>query len=148
MNTSWDGEKTHGYHRYVVLYRSHHHTKVLADNPSWDGEKTVVITCRYVVLYRSHHHTHQGHGGQPVLVRRENCRYHRYVVLYRSHHQTHAKVMADNPSWDREKTVVITCRYVLLYSSHHHACQGHGRQPVLGRGENCRYHLQVCSVMM
>ena len=26
---------------------------------------------------------------------------------------THAKVMADNPSWDGEKTVVITCRYVL-----------------------------------
>lgn len=25
---------------------------------------------------------------------------------------THAKVMADNPSWDGEKTVVITCRYV------------------------------------
>lgn len=23
----------------------------------------------------------------------------------------HAKVMADNPSWDGEKTVVITCRY-------------------------------------
>lgn len=25
---------------------------------------------------------------------------------------THAKVMADNPSWDAEKTVVITCRYL------------------------------------
>jgi pre-mRNA-processing factor 8 len=26
---------------------------------------------------------------------------------------THARVMADNPSWDGEKTVVITCRSVL-----------------------------------
>lgn len=25
---------------------------------------------------------------------------------------THAKIMADNPSWDGEKTVIITCRYV------------------------------------
>lgn len=24
---------------------------------------------------------------------------------------THAKVMADNPSWDGEKTIIITCRY-------------------------------------
>ena len=24
---------------------------------------------------------------------------------------THAKIMADNPSWDGEKTVIITCRY-------------------------------------
>lgn len=23
---------------------------------------------------------------------------------------THAKVMADNPSWDGEKTIIITCR--------------------------------------
>ena len=23
---------------------------------------------------------------------------------------THAKIMADNPSWDGEKTVIITCR--------------------------------------
>lgn len=27
---------------------------------------------------------------------------------------THAKIMADNPSWDGEKTVIITCRYVTL----------------------------------
>lgn len=27
---------------------------------------------------------------------------------------THAKIMADNPSWDGEKTVIITCRYVLF----------------------------------
>lgn len=27
---------------------------------------------------------------------------------------THAKVMADNPSWDGEKTIIITCRYVSL----------------------------------
>ena len=26
---------------------------------------------------------------------------------------THAKIMADNPSWDGEKTVIITCRCVL-----------------------------------
>lgn len=25
---------------------------------------------------------------------------------------THAKVMADNPSWDGEKTIIITCRCV------------------------------------
>lgn len=25
---------------------------------------------------------------------------------------THAKVMADNPSWDGEKTIIITCRWV------------------------------------
>lgn len=25
---------------------------------------------------------------------------------------THAKVMADNPSWDGEKTIIITCRYI------------------------------------
>lgn len=25
---------------------------------------------------------------------------------------THAKVMADNPSWDGEKTIIITCRSV------------------------------------
>ena len=25
---------------------------------------------------------------------------------------THAKIMADNPAWDGEKTIVITCRYV------------------------------------
>lgn len=24
---------------------------------------------------------------------------------------THAKVMADNPSWDGEKTIIITCRW-------------------------------------
>ena len=24
---------------------------------------------------------------------------------------THAKIMADNPVWDGEKTIVITCRY-------------------------------------
>lgn len=24
---------------------------------------------------------------------------------------THAKIMADNPSWDGEKTIIITCRY-------------------------------------
>lgn len=23
---------------------------------------------------------------------------------------THAKIMADNPSWDGEKTIIITCR--------------------------------------
>ena len=69
------------------------------------------------------------------------------MYCYIGHITTHAKVMADNPSWDGEKTVVITCRYVVLYSSHHHARQGHGRQPVLGWGENCRYHLQVCSVI-
>lgn len=25
---------------------------------------------------------------------------------------THAKIMADNPSWDGEKTIIITCRWV------------------------------------
>ena len=30
----------------------------------------------------------------------------------------HAKIMADNPSWDGEKTIVITCRYCYpLYSN-------------------------------
>ena len=24
---------------------------------------------------------------------------------------THAKIMADNPSWDGEKTIIITCRW-------------------------------------
>lgn len=27
---------------------------------------------------------------------------------------THAKIMADNPSWDGEKTIIITCRCVLV----------------------------------
>ena len=31
-------------------------------------------------------------------------------------------------------------------TGHNHPRQGHGRQPVLGWGENCRYHLQVCIV--
>ena len=30
---------------------------------------------------------------------------------------THAKIMADNPSWDGEKTVIITCRYVEISDS-------------------------------
>lgn len=29
---------------------------------------------------------------------------------------THAKVMADNPAWDGEKTIIITCRYVAVDS--------------------------------
>jgi proteasome lid subunit RPN8/RPN11 len=29
---------------------------------------------------------------------------------------THAKIMADNPSWDGEKTIVITCRYMDFHS--------------------------------
>lgn len=28
---------------------------------------------------------------------------------------THAKIMADNPSWDGEKTIIITCRWVLKW---------------------------------
>ena len=28
---------------------------------------------------------------------------------------THAKIMADNPVWDGEKTIVITCRYRSLF---------------------------------
>ena len=38
---------------------------------------------------------------------------------------THAKIMADNPSWDGEKTVIITCRYVTLAglrSKEHEVC--------------------------
>ena len=38
---------------------------------------------------------------------------------------THAKIMADNPSWDGEKTVIITCRYVTLVrlrSKEHKVC--------------------------
>lgn len=27
---------------------------------------------------------------------------------------THAKVMADNPAWDGEKTIIITCRSVVV----------------------------------
>lgn len=30
---------------------------------------------------------------------------------------THAKIMADNPSWDGEKTVIITCRYALSFNT-------------------------------
>lgn len=30
---------------------------------------------------------------------------------------THAKVMADNPSWDGEKTIIITCRSVSQQAS-------------------------------
>ena len=29
----------------------------------------------------------------------------------------HAKVMSDNPTWDGEKTIIITCRCVCGYSS-------------------------------
>lgn len=29
---------------------------------------------------------------------------------------THAKVMADNPAWDGEKTIIITCRSVFTLS--------------------------------
>lgn len=31
---------------------------------------------------------------------------------------THAKVMADNPSWDGEKTIIITCRSVSQQAGH------------------------------
>lgn len=31
---------------------------------------------------------------------------------------THAKVMADNPSWDGEKTIIITCRCVSQRAGH------------------------------
>lgn len=34
---------------------------------------------------------------------------------------THAKIMADNPSWDGEKTVIITCRYAVLQFIASHA---------------------------
>lgn len=31
---------------------------------------------------------------------------------------THAKIMADTPSWDGEKTIVITCRFVLEFDNY------------------------------
>lgn len=34
---------------------------------------------------------------------------------------THAKIMADTPSWDGEKTIVITCRFVLEINDYYHS---------------------------
>lgn len=46
---------------------------------------------------------------------------------------THAKIMADNPSWDGEKTIIITCRYIEQYNKQNkrQACRN---QQILGWG--------------
>ncbi|ETE55934.1 hypothetical protein L345_18357, partial [Ophiophagus hannah] len=40
---------------------------------------------------------------------------------------THAKVMAENPSWDGEKTIIITCRSVRLAGARCSAERGRGQ---------------------
>lgn len=50
---------------------------------------------------------------------------------------THAKVMADNPSWDGEKTIIITCRSVSHSRLGHYILDGQ----LSGEHNLKRFHL-------